>query len=420
MNRPNTDDRAPAPRKILWVAEAVTLAHIARPLAVQRSLPAEGWLSTIACDARAQRFLDGFDGEFVSLASIEPERFLGALRHGKPVYDAPTLRNYVKADLEVIGRVKPDLVIGDFRLSLSVSARLANVPYATIANAYWSPYYRPGTWPVPELPLTHRLPLPLARPLFRCARSIAFALHTRPLNHIRKEFGLPPLGTDLRRVYTDADFVLYADLPEVFPLEDLPANHRFIGPALWEPATPFPAEWATLPADRPLVYVTMGSSGTAALLPSIVAALGALPVTSMVATAGRARLREYPPNVLVADMLPGIEAARRSNLVVCNGGSLACYQALSAGVPVIGIASNLDQFLNMQALERIGAGLTLRADRFNGRLLQEAVDRVLREDAFRDRAGQVKRWYQQHSLADGILAFLGGVSGRFARRPGAR
>ena len=54
LNRFNTDDRAPAPRKILWVAEAVTLAHIARPLAVQRSLPAEGWLSTIACDARAK------------------------------------------------------------------------------------------------------------------------------------------------------------------------------------------------------------------------------------------------------------------------------------------------------------------------------------------------------------------------------
>src|SRR6185437_13111769 len=49
--------------------------------------------------------------------------------------------------------------------------------------------------------------------------------------------------------------------------------------------------------------------------------------------------------------------------VICNGGSPTCYQALSAGVPVIGIASNLDQFLNMLAIERLGAGVMLRADR---------------------------------------------------------
>jgi UDP:flavonoid glycosyltransferase YjiC (YdhE family) len=417
MNMASEDQPAPSPGKILFVAEAVTLAHVARPLAVYRSLPEEGWLSTIACDPRAKRFLDGFGRRVVPLASIEPERFLQALRRGKPLYDDPTLRNYVEADLEVIGRVKPDLIIGDFRLSLSVSARLAGVPYATISNAYWSPYYRPGSWPVPELPLTHGLPLPLARLLFRCARSAAFALHTRPLNRVRKQFGLPSLGSDLRRVYTDADFVLYADLPELFPLNGLPANHRFIGPTLWEPATPFPAAWQTLTGDRRLVYVTMGSSGNPALLPSIISALSALSVTAMVATAGLAHLRESAPNVLVADMLPGIEAARRSALVVCNGGSLACYQALSAGVPVIGIASNLDQFLNMQALERTGAGLTLRADRFNGRLLQDAADRILRDEAFRDRAQQVKRWTQQHSLADGIRTFLGEVSGRVAPRP---
>ena len=99
---------------------------------------------------------------------------------------------------------------------------------------------------------------------------------------------------------------------------------------------------------------------------------------------------------------------------------MACYQALTAGVPVIGIANNLDQFLNMQALERIGAGITLRADRFTERLLQEAVDRVLTDDGFHDRAGQVKRWSEHHSLADGIRAFLAEVSGRGARHDQAR
>jgi len=256
------------------------------------------------------------------------------------------------------------------------------------------------------------LPLSIARVLFQSGRSAAFAMHTRPLNRVRRHFGLPALGHDLRRIYTDADFVLYADLPELFPMRNLPPNHRFIGPALWEPQSRMPDGWPVPSSQRPLVYVTLGSSGAAALLPAIVAALGDMPVVAMVATAARAKISQTPPNVLVADMLPGIEVAKRSKLVICNGGSLTCYQALSAAVPVIGIASNLDQFLNMQAIERAGAGLTLRADRFGTNGLVEAVDRVLNDARFQSAATTAERWTQQHPLAGGIAEFLGQISTR--------
>ena len=43
-------------------------------------------------------------------------------------------------DLELIRRIEPDVVVGDFRLSLAVSAPMAGVPYIALANAYWSPF----------------------------------------------------------------------------------------------------------------------------------------------------------------------------------------------------------------------------------------------------------------------------------------
>ena len=408
------------PRKILWIAEAVTLAHVARPLAAHRGLGSQGWSSVIACDLRAKKYLDTFEGEYFPLASVESQQFLGALRDGRPVYDAPTLMRYVEADLELISDVNPDLVIGDFRLSLSVSARLARVPYATIASACWSPHYRPGSWPTPDLPPTRLLPLALAGAIFRVARPAAFALHAGPMNAIRRKFGLPALGHDLRRVYTDADFVLYADLPELYPMTNLPSNHHFVGPALWEPAEKIPAGWASRPTDKPVIYVTLGSSGAGDLLPAIVAALGAMPITAMVATASKIQIPTPPSHILVTEMLPGIEVAKQSKLVICNGGSLTCYQALSAGVPVIGIASNLDQFLNMQAIERVGAGLTLRADRFSPEKLERAVRKALSDTGLRRRAGEVQRWCEEHVLADGIRAFLAQLPSRDApRRPGS-
>ena len=394
-------------KRILLVAEAVTLAHLARPLAVADALQAgTDWGVSLACDPRFRRFLGAFRGDFRELSSIEPEAFLKALRRGSPIYDAATLQRYVDDDLRVIHEVEPDLIVGDFRLSLSVSARVAGVPYVSLASACWSPFYEPGTWPVPAVWLTKVLPLPVAERVFRLVRRAAFAVHSRPLNRVRARYGLADLGWCLRRAYTDGDFVAYVDAPALFPIEALPATHRFVGPALWEPPASLPPWWEALSQDRPIVYVTFGSSGQATLLPSVVETLSTLDASIMIATADRTRLPILPPNAYVAEFLPGTQAAKRANVVVCNGGSPTSYQALAAGVPVVGIASNLDQFLNMQALERIGAGLSFRADRFRPPELLHAVNLLLTDEGFKRNAKRVQAWCADHSFASTIRDFL--------------
>ena len=76
-----------------------------------------------------------------------------------------------------------------------------------------------------------------------------------------------------------------------------------------------------------------------------------------------------PANFQVADYVPGELLAGQALFVVTNGGSSTGYQALAAGVPVLGIPSNLDQYLAMQAIERAEAGYTLRS----GGLTKDAV-----------------------------------------------
>jgi UDP:flavonoid glycosyltransferase YjiC (YdhE family) len=60
--------------------------------------------------------------------------------------------------------------------------------------------------------LSRVLPIALADRLFKLVRPLAFALHCRPLNRVRRAYRMPSLGYDLRRIYTDADHVLYADI----------------------------------------------------------------------------------------------------------------------------------------------------------------------------------------------------------------
>jgi UDP:flavonoid glycosyltransferase YjiC (YdhE family) len=393
-------------RRILIFAEAVTLAHVARPLCFAAGMNRGRYRVAIATAKWAAPHIVGAGIECLDLESIEPRRFLAALSRGRALYDAPTLQRYVDADLKLIERFAPDLVVGDFRLSLSVSARLAGVPYVSIASAYWSPHYAPPRWPVPSLPLTRRLPLVLAQMIFSVARPFVFSAHCKPLNSVRGSNGLPKLPRDIRRIYTDADYVAYSDLAELFPMNGMPPTHRFLGPALWQPAGERPAWWGHVSASRPCIYLTLGSSGDASLLPSMVTALAALPVTLMVACPGGLLPASLPANVLQAPYLPGLDAARRAQLVISNGGSLTTYQALAAGTPVLGVASNLDQLLNMLAIEAAGAGLTLRADRISARALRAATERLLTSWRRSDHLEQLRRRCEVCQLSHGAAALV--------------
>src|SRR5690606_3422559 len=147
-----------------------------------------------------------------------------------------------------------DLVVGDFRLSLAVSAPLRNVPYAAVVNAYWSPYACTG-YPVPDLPMTRFLGVNIAQRIFDVSRSIVFGMHARPLNQVRRRYGLPPLRADLRDAYTWGDYTLYADIPEIVPMHDLPAHHYYLGPVFWSTRTPLPNWWNGLPDSKPVVFL---------------------------------------------------------------------------------------------------------------------------------------------------------------------
>lgn len=389
---------------VLLVAEAVTLAHFARIAALAKALEADHYDVVVASDPRyAELEAPGF--AFHPIRSIPATQFEQALARGKPLYSVGTLNRYVQEDLALLDAIKPDLVVGDFRLSLAVSAPVRHVPYAAVVNAYWSPY-ADISYPVPDLPMTRVLGVSVAQKLFNFVRPLAFALHAHPLNRVRRRYGLSPVGRDLRAAYTWADYTLYADAPALIPMRTLPANHRHLGPPLWSATVPLPGWWGSLPADRPVVLLTLGSSGRSDLVPMALSALSGLPVTVVVATAGKIRLTNLPVNVFVAEYLPLDRVIGRASLLVCNGGSLTTYQALASGVPVLGLCSNMDQLLNMGAVERLGAGLSLRAARVHPKVLQKAAQRLLGSPAYAQAAGKLGDQYRHVDAGQRFREFV--------------
>lgn len=387
------------PKKILFVAECVTLAHMARPFVLANTLKRANYEVIFAADGRFDDLFPAIPGKRETVFSISSKHFLEALAKGKPVYDRATLERYVEDDLTLFKRVKPDVVVGDFRLSLSISARIADIPYICISNIYWSPYIKQH-YPVPELPMVSLLGVPVSQAIFNLIRPIAFMLHTIPLNAVRKNYGLDSLGTDLHRVYTDADVTLYADLSCLFETTPLPSTHRFIGPLLWSPQVPLPSWWDKVDDTLPVIYLTPGSSGSAEKMQSLTAALASLPATVLVATAGQWTTSAKTPQVFIAEFLPGKQVVEKADIVVCNGGSPTTSQSLAAGVPVIGIPTNLDQYLNISALEKAGLGVAMRSGSITPKALLESVHQILDDPSYAKRAERVKRVINNMSVGE--------------------
>lgn len=374
--------------RVLFFCEAVTLAHVARPAVLCRALDTSQYDVHMAQHPRYRALQGELPVVNHDLDSVTPEAFLQALAKGDPLYSEETLHRYVEEDRALIRSIKPDVVVGDFRISLQVSARLENVPFVTITNAYWSEYVE-QSYVVPDLPFTRLLGPRLGQGVFSVVRPLAFALHCRPMNAVRRHYGLPSAGTSLQRVYTESDMTLYADAAELFSMSPLPDAHRFLGPIVWSPGASNPPWWNDAGDEQPRIYVTLGSSGAASLLPQLVAVLGDLPVTALVSTAGAPVPTDLPSNVYVAPYLNGEAAVEGAQLVICNGGSPTTQQALSQGVPVIGLASNLDQHLNMAMLERAGAGRCLRAQGLSVKRLRETIVDMLDAEATTERAGEL-------------------------------
>jgi UDP:flavonoid glycosyltransferase YjiC (YdhE family) len=395
--------RLTAVRRVLFVAEAVTLAQVVRLATLARALDPARYEVHFASAHFDELIFGGTSFIRHRIHSLSPAVIEARVASGRRLYSLRTLAGYVREETALFASVRPDLVVGDLRLSLSVSTAIDRIRYACLINAYWSPRAEREGFPLPDHPIVRLLGVRMAARYFGRALPHVFAHFARPVNALRARHGLPELGS-LPEVLTHGDHTLYPDVPALVPTATLPAHQRYLGPVLWSPPVALPAWWRQLDPQRPTIYVTLGSSGRVQRLPLVIEVAAELGHQVLLATARRFDLGVVPRHVYVADYLPGHLAARRAHLVVSNGGSTTGYQALAEGRPVLGIPFNLDQYLAMTAIEDAGAGLALRAGRLDRDGLRAALTRLTTEPTFAVAAGRLRdefaKWDAPTAFAD--------------------
>jgi UDP:flavonoid glycosyltransferase YjiC (YdhE family) len=394
--------KLPAPRhagatartRILFVAENVSLAQVVRLRVLAGSLDPQRYEVVFACSDFDPLIFDGTAFQRRAIHSMTAAQMHRRMAWGRRLYGMRTLARYVREDLALLEDVRPALVVGDLRLSLLIAAPKLGIPHAALINAYWSPHAERDVFPLPVHPVVRMIGPARVAPHVDKAMPFVLDHFASPVNALRRRHGLPAIG-NLLEVLTSADHTLFPDVPELVPLTtrglELRRTQHFLGPVLWSPDVPLPRELDADSSSVPLVYVTLGSSGDVRLIDALLTALARLPVRVLLATAGRYDRARLPRNVIAARYAPGSEAARRSSLVICNGGSSTGYQALHEGVPVLGLPFNFDQSLAMQAIERAGAGVAVLPHEASAERLMFAITTLLTDPSFSEAAQRIGR-----------------------------
>lgn len=199
-----------------------------------------------------------------------------------------------------------------------------------------------------------------------------------------------------------ATLVLHATDP-VFDYDPwrMPRQHRYVGPLLWELPGRVP-DYLGEPGE-PWVLCTL-SSLVQDDLPIARAAIDALghhaSTRRLVVTVGpghtvyeldRAHVLEAGARVFAEQYIPHSSVLERGQLLISHAGHGSVMKALRYGVPMVLVPWSRDQFGVAARSESMGAARVIPKEALSVRAMAEAVERVLSEPSYADRAAEAAR-----------------------------
>jgi UDP:flavonoid glycosyltransferase YjiC (YdhE family) len=397
-------------KKLLFLSEAVSLAHVGRPLTLANWAFENGYEVHFACskEGLTKTGTKNFPFSIHSLASIKSSLFYERVNKGQFFYSFDEMVAYIEEEKELIHQINPDLIITDFRLSAPISARLCNKPLLNLSNAHWSPNAE-CAFPAPNAGIFNWFPKSIREKVFSLIRPIAFKTFGKELNKVRNYYGLPE-KSDFRELYTDGTFTAYLDMPDFTTIEKLPKNHFFLGPVIWNP--PATAQKIEL-KDTNNIYISMGSTGNNKLIDPIINS--ALKTDSFIILSGVSfeeeltLISKYPAlknRSVIKNLIDPASILPKCRLTICHGGSGTVYQSLSHGTPVLCFPANPDQCLVSYVVDNKKLGKFIEEGKPTQSSIENAILEILHNKVFAQKAKQYSLAILSQNTFQNWLKFL--------------
>jgi len=391
-------------------------------LGVASRLVKRGYRVRVLAEPCLKDAIDEIGAEFSALKKYftRTDRSIDLIQdsHAKPL-TIPAVENVlVRPALDVaketqaaIKAEQTDVVVADFMM---IGALIAAEAMAVKRVAlFHMPEYLPG----PGRPPGGMGLLPSSSPLGTVRDKILTMIFSRVLNQylpalnkVRDTFSLPRYES-LVDIYHQADLrLIQTSLAFDAPITPAPANVRYVGPILDDPA------WADNESElwpktdaRPLVVVSLSSTfqDQRTVLNHIITAVSGMDIRCLV-TLGPAMAKEKFPeseNVILTSSMPHSEVFPLADAVVTHAGHGTVMRALANGLPLVCMPMGRDQIDNAALVAHHGAGLKL-SSKTKSRKIREALKRVLTEPDFKKNTKTLQKSILADAKADLAVTHL--------------
>ena len=310
--------------------------------------------------------------------------------------------NMINVLREIEGKKKkPDIMLTDLVWVASIPADIMNIPVASIWNFLFTNYNRtnlnvPEGHPIKKL--LYKLGGDNLVELFNKFQIVGFLLFgillfcwVIPYNlvrikHMLKERRFIKIK---RNMFSQicGNITLF---PDYVAFGGMKINHKAlpVGPILWEPEASAQdrqlvsdfEEFLERNKEKPLIYVTMGSTGMLKLFKLIIEALRDKDYRIAITTGEQfdiSELGELPGNFFVIPFYPGKEICKKASLMINHGGSGSLNQAMQNRLPQICIPTGPDQQWISDLVAREGLGKQILLGKLSVESLGAAVEELL-------------------------------------------
>jgi UDP:flavonoid glycosyltransferase YjiC (YdhE family) len=305
-----------------------------------------------------------------------------------------------RALLPLLEEMQPQAVVSDIlTLAPTLAAEKAGIPLATLIPHIYPvvepglPFFAVGLQPART---------PVGRAVWRAgqrALDIGLEQGRNDLNRQRARLGLPP--TERFHGGISPDLALVGTFPQLEYPRRWPPGVEITGPMTFE--IPHP-EIELPPGDEPLVLVAPSTAHDSEnhLVRTALAALADEPVR-VVATTNRVvpqRPIDVPANAVLVEWLSYSQLMPAASLVISHGGHGTVARALGAGTPVLTCPIIGDMSETAMRVAWAGCGLSLPWRLCRPAPLRWTVRRMLGDDTFARRAGELAAWAKENDGAE--------------------
>ncbi len=315
----------------------------------------------------------------------------------------------VQSEVELFNQYKPVAVMIGFTLSVTISARVANVPLIYVMPfSYTAPFFAAKLADIPELfdvPIVRWLPEQLRRNI-----TSYWGLHTtlwmKPFRAVAQSYGLQ--GFERTVDIYQGDFNLVASAPEITGVDELPPRWQYVGPIFAKLQGEVPDEIIHMQKDQPVIYFAMGSSANRDILVKVLQSFKGMPyrvICPMKFHLDQLQV-EIPDNVYLYDWLPAHKVNPMVDMAILHGGEGTVQTACMSGKPFVGIGLQPEQEANIDYCVKFGNALRMKRRDITPANLSQAIEQALNSPNLKVKAMEMKKILEKYNGPQNVADFI--------------